>query len=348
MSSHSPADALRNFRQQQAELYKDGRCDALLGDSPAMFQLRSQVDAAAISGANVLVVGAQLDQLAHIAEAIHYRGHPAGEASLLRVDTAVALPSELSRTLNTLLSDKIPGTLFIESVEHLPAEQQSELLTALASSNWAGQVIASQLNPPATEAAGVSDELLAALSTITICVPPLSVRPEDIPQLVAHYLDELGESDGEPARSITPDALDLLMIYSWPGEIRELRDVVTSAYGRSRGTHVAPGDLPKVVHHAMQSAELVEDQPQPIDLDAYLAEVETLLVSRALELAEGNKAEAARLLGVSRPRLYRKLDQMASGADAPSERGDKPAPPTGQQEPPTPEDGIEFVPLEGE
>lgn len=356
MSKPSPADALVQFRQQQASRFAEGRCESLVGDSPAMKRVRNQVAAAAASGANVLVRGGDVAQLADIAQAIHYRRYADGQGALWTLDAAEALPNELSRVLQAIARAEEPGTLGIESIDRLLAEQQAELLTHASRAEWQTPLVATL--PAGDEAAEssestLSDELMALLTTLAIEVPPLASRPEDIPVLVEWFLDELNRD--EPKRvTIGTDALDLLMLYPWPGELTELRDVVAIVHVRARGRAITPRDLPRTLQHSVDAAALATDRPQPIDLDAYLSRVESTLVLRALELAAGNKAEAARLLGVSRPRLYRKLEQMGLVEPTPAREREREAakvPPTTPAvvEAPIDEDeGIEFLPVEGE
>lgn len=350
MSTPTPADALILFRQQQASRFAAGRCESLIGDSPAIKRIRNQVVAAADSGANALVRGRDAAQLAEIAHAIHYRRHADGHGALWTLNAAEALPNELSRVLQSIIRSGEPGTLLIESIDHLAAEQQAELLTVVGRDDWKTQLIATLDESAKAGKAKLSDELSAVVTTVTVKVPPLTTRPEDIPTMVDWLLDELNRD--EPARvGATSEAVDLLMLYPWPGELSELRDVVAKAHVRARGRNITPRDLPRVLHHSVEQASLAMDRPQPIDLDAYLSRVESTLVLRALELASGNKAEAARLLGVSRPRLYRKLEQM--GLLEPSQTKEKePAKPTTPppvvETPSDEDDGIEFLPVEGE
>ena len=284
-----------------------------------MQRVRAQAAAAAASGANTLVQGLDATQVAEIARAIHYRRYPEGEQGLLELDAHSALPSQLGRLVQQLLGGDQLATLLIEGVDSLSAEQQFELLTAMARPEWRAQVIATRVqtdigndadhwDPPTSS--GLSDELQAALSTLVVEVPPLAERPEDLPELAHWYLADMVAGTDDAPSAIDDDALDMLMIYTWPGEQTELGKVLISAAGRAREGTITARHLPKLLHHAVDRESLAVDRPQPIDLDDYLSRVESALVTRALELAGGNKAEAARLLGVSRPRLYRKLEQM--------------------------------------
>lgn len=332
----------------------------MLGDSPAMVQLRAQVDAAAASGASVLIHGVDTPSLGEVAQAIHYRRHREGESPLWSIDAAAALPSELQRLFDAVLCSEQPSTLLIESANRLQAEQQLQLLTAIGETQWNAQLIATHPNSARSIELeiGLSDELAAALSTLSITLPPLAERPEDIPTLVAWNIAELDRESEGLVSTIADDALDVMMIYPWPGEQDELAEVVSKAHVRARGRTISLGHLPKRLGHAVDKAALALDKPIPIALDDYLNRVEAALVERALELAAGNKAEAARLLGVSRPRLYRKLEQMGVVQSSPASK--RPAPdrdskPTAESrepasaDPATPsEEGIEFLPVDGE
>jgi DNA-binding NtrC family response regulator len=351
VSKPSPADALIQFRQQQASRFAEGRCESLVGDSPAMKRIRNQVAAAATSGANVLVRGSDTAQLADIAQAIHYRRYAEGDGALWTLDAAEALPNELIRVLQAIARAEEPGTLVIESIDHLQGEQQAELLTHASRGEWRIPIIATSITSDESGDSTLSDELSALLTTFYVDVPPLASRPEDIPTLVEWFLADLNRDEPKQV-TVSSDTLDLLMLYPWPGELTELRDLVAKAHVRARGRAITPRDLPRTLQHSVDAAALATDRPQPIDLDAYLSRVESALVLRALELAGGNKAEAARLLGVSRPRLYRKLEQMGLVEPTPArEREPAQIPSTTPPvvvAPVDEDDGIEFLPVEGE
>ncbi len=319
-----------------------------------MVRARAQVEAAVASGASVLLEGNDAVALAEVAEVVHYRRHSTGEVALWRVEVSTALPSQFSRTLGSLLRADELGTLIVESIDGLQAEQQLELLTAMTDERWQTQVLATLLSgsDEVEDRPGMSDELAAAVSTIAIDIPRLADRPEDIPPLVNWHLARLNRESDDADLRLADDTLDVLMVYAWPGEGPELTKVLTSAFRRATGTVIHPSDLPKLLHHAVDHAAMAQDRPEPIDLDAYLDRVEAALVERALELASGNKAEAARLLGVSRPRLYRKLEQMDVVTPTPAKREAEAdvvsQPPTSPEPEPSTGGDIEFLPVEGE
>ena len=116
--------------------------------------------------------------------------------------------------------------------------------------------------------------------------------------------------------SLRADALDQLALYTWPGELDELREVIAAAHAACESHEITPADLPAVVHHASQAASQRRTSPERIVLDELLAKIEREAIERALAQANGNKTEAAELLGMTRPRLYRRLVQLGLVSEA--------------------------------
>ena len=139
------------------------------------------------------------------------------------------------------------------------------------------------------------EDLYYRINVYPIQLPPLRKRPEDVPGLVTHFL---GEQGTEPDR-FTEEALSVLRAYDWPGNIRELRNITENLLIRSRGQPVGP-DLVRTV---LPSAP-VKEQP---DGEETLAEMEARKIREALRTAGGNKTEAAKLLGISRRRMYSRM-----------------------------------------
>lgn len=349
----SPDQALALFRQQQARQHAAVGIRTLVGASPAIVRARAQVVAAIASRANTLVTGGESSSLAEVALAIHHGIHAGGKGGLYRLRAGDALPSEVARAASSLARDDQGGTLLIESIDHLTADTQANLLSIVGTPTWRGQIIATRASAD-IETVGMSDELVAVVSTLVVDLPRLADRPEDIPLLVDHCLAELSDdTETEATPTISAPALDALMVYPWPGELPELTEVLERAAARAGRRPIEPRDLPRTIHHAVDQAALATDRPEPINLDDYLAQVESALALRALELADGNKAEAARLLGISRPRLYRKLEQMGLVEPAPTSAPPQPKQPKEPEAPVAPapatsDEGIEFLPVEGD
>ncbi len=221
--------------------------------------------------------------------------------------------SALWREAGTTADSSGVATLLLNDVDELPPEVQSELAAALTARHPVPlQVVATAQTPldtPASEGRFRPD-LACALSTIVIRLPPLAQRSGDVPLLAQMFLEELNAAGGRQLRGFTPEALDQLAAYSWPGNINELATVVREAFDKTGGSEIALADLPQRLFLAAAAARQPRRLPQPIVLADVLAGVERQLIQRALRLAKGNKAKAARLLGLTRPRLYRRMVQL--------------------------------------
>ncbi|MEQ8330856.1 MAG: sigma-54 dependent transcriptional regulator [Longimicrobiales bacterium] len=143
-------------------------------------------------------------------------------------------------------------------------------------------------------------DLYYRLRVLEIRIPPLRDRPGDLPVLAAHLLDRAARRTGSPVARLTDDSVRALVNHDWPGNVRELEHCLTRALVLASGGVIHPS------HLALRGPEA---EPGPYDAGTFptLAELEGRHVARALALAEGNKTEAARLLGVSKPTLYRML-----------------------------------------
>jgi DNA-binding NtrC family response regulator len=166
-------------------------------------------------------------------------------------------------------------------------------------------------------------DLACALSTVAIQLPPLSHRREDIPLLAQAFLEEQNAHGAKQLRGFSPEALDQLAAYPWPGNIDELAAAVREAHSKAEGHQVVPADLPQRIFLAVAARRLPRREPQPIDLESFLWQIERELIERALRLAKGNKTKAARMLKLTRPRLYRRMVQLGfeDEADAASDDG---------------------------
>jgi DNA-binding NtrC family response regulator len=329
---------IRRFRRSQAARYS---LSATLGDSTAMLKVRAQIAAAAACGANVMICGHPGSGRAHIARAIHYRA--AGEAplKLVPVDCAQATDETLRRAIDALRSadaePRLRATLLLENLDLLPPVLQTQLLLTMLHSSFRARVIAtcgSQTALPSEPRVQGNTEdsakpqafldvgLQNAVSTIAITVPRLRERAEDLPILAQSMLESCNRGSERQIGGIRPETLDQLALYTWPGELDELREVIESAHTACSTHELSPGDLPAVIHHAAKAAARPRKQAQRIVLDELLAGIEREAIARALAEAGGNKTEAAELLGMTRPRLYRRLVQLGFVTE-PKDSGDE-------------------------
>ena len=160
------------------------------------------------------------------------------------------------------------------------------------------------------------DDLFYRLKVITITLPPLRERPEDIGPLVQYFLWLHSTEGPEPLR-MSSEALELLQRYSWPGNIRELRSVIQHGQILCNNNEILPKDLPESIHQAAKSDDqrLQELQQQlhlpseGINLPAFLDKIEYSFIQEALALSNGNQVRAAALLGISRDQLRYRLSR---------------------------------------
>ena len=205
-----------------------------------------------------------------------------------------------------------PGTLLLHRVDELPAEVQVQLADLLLRRPSAWRLVATAAEPlrELSRRGKFRGDLAALLSTITIELPPLGERRDDLPLLAQLFLEDCNAAGPRQIGGFSAAALERLDAYAWPGNLDELAEVVAEAHGRAKGPEIGVGDLPERLHVAAQAAAHPRRTEETIVLDEYLGRVERELIRRALGRAKGNKAKAARLLGVTRPRLYRRMVQL--------------------------------------
>lgn len=305
-------EQLRTLREQLGRRYA---LDRLVGSTPAMFQVRAQVELAASSGARVLLVGPPGSGRQHLAATIHYaQGLEAG--SLIPLACGLLDPELIGATLAALAKQNprasAPGTLLLNDADQLPLEVQRDVAEALASRSFPLRVIATARQPLLALArqGRYREDLAARLSTLVIELPPLAQRREDIPLLAQFFVEEANRQGEKQVLGFTPEALDMLASYAWPGNVDELIEVVRFAHHHCESPQIGVRDLPPKLHEAASAALHPPRKEENIVLDEFLRRIERELLERAMARAKGNKAKAARLLGVTRPRLYRRLVQL--------------------------------------
>jgi two-component system response regulator HydG len=157
------------------------------------------------------------------------------------------------------------------------------------------------------------EDLYYRLGVITMRMPPLRERREDIPLLVTEFLGEYGRREGKAITSVSPDALERLVQYPWPGNVRQLQNAI------ERGVVVAPGDrltfemLPEDVREWVPSGLPASRPPEEWTLE----EMERVLVEKALERYHGDKSKAARHLKINRRSLYNRLKKYGGDLKGP-------------------------------
>lgn len=308
-------EALRSFRQEASNRFG---ADRLVGASPAMRRARAQVGLAARSEASVLVIGPPGSGRQHLAGAIHYGGRSESAGSLIPLACSV-LDADLIRSMVAALAAKRPppeesrrGTLLLNEADQLPQEVHSELAEVLSAKSFPLRLIATarQSLDSLARKGEYREDLASLLTTIVIELPPLSERRGDLPLLAQLFVEEINARGPKQVAGFSPEALDRLDAYPWPGNVDELARITAEAHERAETARIELADLPERIHLAHHAAAHPRRQEETVVLDEMLGQIERELIRRALAQAKGNKTKAAKLLGMTRPRLYRRLVQL--------------------------------------
>lgn len=308
-------ERLREFRHQRAEKY---RLDRFVGDSPAMRLARAQMELAGASRASVLIVGPPGSGRQHAAHAIHYAAHGEASGPLVPLSCAVLAVDLMTSTFAAIASRRFPleaggqGTLLLNDADELPPESQSEIARLLAGKGIPLRIVATARQDLADLARKgcFREDLAALLSTIVIRLPPLAARRGDVPLLAQCFVEEANARGEKQLAGVSSEALDCLDSYSWPGNVEELAQVIQEAHRRAEGPEITLSDLPECVHLARSAAAHPRRAEETIVLEEFLGRIERELLTRALRRAKGNKTKAAKLLGMTRPKFYRRLLQL--------------------------------------
>lgn len=307
----------------------------ITGESPVMKRVFALVERVAQSDASVLINGESGTGKELIARTIHTHG-PRRTQPFVAINCA-AIPESLIESelfghkkgsftgaVNDnpgLFRQAHGGTLFLDEIGELPLQMQTKLLRALQERTIRPvgdvrdiavdvRVIAATHRDLKREISAhhFREDLFYRLNVVNIVVPPLRDRREDIPLLVRHFIGQLCESD-RPLPQVSPEALQLLMGYPFPGNIRELENIVERALVLG-GQAILPEHLPEEMIHAVRREPRAELQSRssasetevvilPIDLESVLSTIERDYLERALRESHGIKKHAAELLGLN-------------------------------------------------
>ena len=339
---------LRMARRERTALRADlGMAGELVGDSPAMRELRSMIERVAPSDARILITGESGTGKELVASAVHAESKRR-DRPFIRVNCA-AIPRDLvesemfghERGAFTGATERRigrfelahTGTLLLDEVGDLGPEAQSKLLRAIEAKEiervGGGRPIKVDVrilaatNHDLERAVGEGrfrEDLFFRLNVIPISVPPLRERPSDIPELVRHFAALQRRRSAQPAPEWSDDAVQYLARHRWPGNVRELANIVERLSILYAGLPISAVDVAAVLPLGDKgiASPLLPDLLQPeITLSDALDEYEKLLISRALSAANGVVAEAARRLRTDRPNLYRRMKRL--GLVAPGE-----------------------------
>ncbi len=294
----------------------------LIGESPAMREVYRLIERAGPSDKAILICGESGTGKELVARALH-KNSPRADKPLVTINcTALSetlLESELFGHVKGAFTGATVakpglfeiadgGTLFIDEIGDMPAPMQAKLLRVLEDGTFrrVGSLQERRVDVRVISATHrdlermvqegrFRDDLYYRINVMSISLPPLRERTGDLPLLVSHFLG--------PDWKIEKDALDALERYHWPGNVRQLINVIERAKILADGHVVTLDDLPREVTSAASA------QSSPVEKSGTLAAIERARVIEALQQAKGNKTRAAMALGITRRSLYRLIDK---------------------------------------
>ena len=328
---------LTQNRLLRQELGRDPGSFSIVGASRAMGEVLSLVDKVAATKATVLITGESGTGKELIARAIHSRS-PRAEEAFVAVNcmalSETLLESELFGHEKGSFTGAMgrrkgrfevanQGTLFLDEIGELPTSVQVKLLRVLQERTFERvggstpiqvdvRIVAATNKDleKEVERGGFRDDLYYRLNVVRLQLPPLRDRPEDLPALVAHFVQKYAAEVGRTAPTISPEAMDRLYQYSWPGNIRELENALERAVILS-GQEIRPSDLPLEVRPEKGGSGL--ELPEGISINQAVEELEMRMIQRALHQANGVAAHAAEALGLTKSNLAYKIKKYGLG-----------------------------------
>jgi DNA-binding NtrC family response regulator len=325
--------------KRQVRMLRDHRGDEVAIDGTSTsrpmrraYELITQV---AATEATVLITGESGTGKELAARAIHDRS-PRSAGPFVAINCAAVAPSLLeselfghvkgaftdARTSRAgLFVQASGGTLFLDEIGEMAPEMQAKLLRVLQEScvrpvggdgdvPYDARIVAATNRDLETdvEDGRFREDLYYRINVVRIELPPLRSRGPDVLELAQRFVEEQARRNRKDVRGITPAAAQKLLAYDWPGNVRELQNSIERAVALTRFDELVPGDLPEKVRDHRSSRIVIDGD----DLDEMptLEEVERRYIRRVLEAAQGNKSSAARVLGVDRRTLYRKLERL--------------------------------------
>jgi DNA-binding NtrC family response regulator len=320
----------RQNRELLNQLKKKYSFEYIIGKSAPMKKVFETIELVAPSRANVLVTGESGTGKEMIADAIHHHS-PRREKSYIKVHCA-ALPeslleSELFGHEKGSFTGAIArkrgrfelanlGTIFLDEIGEISLQTQVKLLRVIQEREFervGGEerikvdvriISASNRNlKDEIERGNFREDLYYRLNVVSIHVPPLRERPDDIPLMVHKFIEEFSKENNREIEGITNGALQALMSYKWPGNVRELRNVIESIVVLTKSRIITEQDLPVGVLSKDEKSSL------KIPVGVSLADAEKQLIMFTLEYTGGNKTKASEVLKIGRKTLHRKLSE---------------------------------------
>jgi two-component system response regulator HydG len=330
---------VRSNIELQKQLNERFGFEGVIGNSPLMHAIVQRMRQIAPTSATVLITGESGTGKELVAKALHTNS-PRRSKPFVALNCAALseniLESELfghvkgaftgaDRDRKGWFEAANGGTLFLDEIGDVPTSTQVKLLRVLET----GEIVRVGTNEPikvnvrvisatnrdlneAIAAGTFRPDLYHRLKVVTIKMPPLRARREDIPLLIDHFLKEFSATHGKKVTGISPAARKALMAYSWPGNVRELKNTIESMVVIDADGVLDVDDLTEELQSAAPAA--VEGAAGPSHLVGQsLDEVEKYYIAETLKLTNGNREEAAKMLGIGERTLYRKIKEYGIG-----------------------------------
>ncbi len=321
----------RHLKQQIEGRYE------MVGQSPALSEIRNQIARVAPTNGRVLILGESGTGKELVARAVHKMSHRA-KNSFVKVNCA-AIPEELIeselfgsdrgaftgavKTRDGKFLQADGGTLFLDEIGDMSLSVQAKVLRALEQGEFervggaktfrvdVRVIAATNKNLHAeVEQGKFREDLYFRLNVVPLTAPPLRERREDIPELAEHFLNAYAEENGFLPKALSAEARDLLLQYDWPGNIRELKNLVERLSIMVSGDTIYPEDLPTLDGMSIpRQPDSFPDLGAGKTLRQVREAVERHYIAEALERHKGNVTRASNALGIERTNLHKKIKQ---------------------------------------
>jgi DNA-binding NtrC family response regulator len=332
----------REVKQLRAQVVQRYAFHNLIGKSPSMQGIYSKIEQVADSRTTVLITGESGTGKELVAKALHYNSSRR-ERPFVALNCA-ALPetlieSELFGHEKGSFTDATArrvgqfelahtGTLFLDEIGDLSAMTQAKLLRVLQEREFTrvGGVQSIKVDVRILTATNKNleelvrkgqfrEDLYYRINVIALYLPPLRERGEDVPLLAKHFLAKRIEEDNRPPQEFSKDAVDLLSRYPWPGNVREMENIIEQAFIWSKGSDtITPEHLPIIIKEDSRSSSLRDDTlAGRLSLEKAVMEFEREIILDALKRTNYIQTHAANLLGISRRMLKYRMDTLGIG-----------------------------------
>ena len=309
---HAEIAALRN------DFRKRGRWDSFLGNSEALTSVRQLAEMLRHSFSNFNIVGPPGSGRRHLARCIHAEGRDA-EYSFVPVYCDLLTTADLYEVIRgisktartgTAAHDKTGLLLFVD-IDRIPREVQQWVLDRPADESIRVAGTSSVSLQDVVDEGWMLSEFQRRIAPVEIQLPSLHERDDDVLLLTHEFIQENRRLRNTTPRELSAEVAELFRTYRWPGNVREVRQIIHDACDACPGNVIRPDDLPFAFRAGMEAQSLTPATSQPSEsLDTIMQNAEREILQRTMAACNGNKAETAHRLGLTRPSLYRRLASL--------------------------------------